>query len=146
MPSGTLLLRLIRGLSITFVRFFMYYLFHFLAKYVMQANEAFLLFQCSICRSPFFFLSPFLKIVRLCWGVRKIYHSHHERFDTKFATATQEKHNPSTASAASTLVRGGGISRKIIKRPNAQQTAWFHSTPLTSTHTRSFSTTYTSYK
>ena len=120
--------------------------FHFLAKCAMQADDAFCYFNVVFFVPPFSFRSPLYNCTFDAEEfVKSVVHKM-SGVDFCATTATQEKHNPSTASAASTLVRGGGISRKIIKRPKAQQTAWFHSTPLTSTHTRNFSTTFTSYK
>ena len=146
MPSNTPLFAFNSGVEYYIRKVFIVLFFHFLAKCAMQADDAFCYFNVVFFVPPFSFRSPLYNCTFDAEEfVKSVVHKM-SGVDFCAATATQEKHNPSTASAASTLVRGGGISRKIIKRPKAQQTAWFHSTPLTSTHTRNFSTTFTSYK
>ena len=60
MPSDTPFLPLIRALSITFVRFLLYYFFHFLAKCAMQADDAFCYFNVVFFAPPCSFCSPFV--------------------------------------------------------------------------------------
>ena len=60
MPSGTPFLPLIRALSITFVRFLLYYFSIFLAKCAMQADDAFCYFNVVFFVPPFSFCSPFV--------------------------------------------------------------------------------------
>ena len=75
-------LLLIRALSITFVRFLLYYFFHFLAKCAMQADDAFCYFNVVFFAPPCSFCSPFCIIVRL------MQRSSTNRSSTRWAVST----------------------------------------------------------
>ena len=96
----------------------------------------FLLFQCSIFRSPLFFLFPFL--YNCTFDAEEFDKSVvHKMSAVDFcgATAPEKEQHVSTTSATFSLEGRGGISRKMIKGPQYKQTASLFLSEPTLTHT-----------
>ena len=147
MPSGTPFLPLIRALSITFVRFLLYYFSIFLAKCAMQADDAFCYFNVVFFAPPFFLSFPFL--YNCTFDAEEFDKSVvHKMSAVDFcgATAPEKEQHVSTTSATFSLEGRGGISRKMIKGPQYKQTASFSFRAHPYTHSKSFVATYTSYE
>ena len=104
MPSGTPFLPLIRALSITFVRFLLYYFSIFLAKCAMQADDAFCYFNVVFFAPPFFLSFPFL--YNCTFDAEEFDKSViHKMSAVDFcgATAPEKEQHPSIISATSSL-------------------------------------------
>ena len=138
MPSGTPFLPLIRALSITFVRFLLYYFSIFLAKCAMQADDAFCYFNVVFFAPPFFLSFPFL--YNCTFDAEEFDKSVvHKMSAVDFcgATAPEKEQHVSTTSATFSLEGRGGISRKMIKGPQYKQTASFSFRAHPYTHSKS---------
>ena len=107
----------------------------------------FVRFQCSIFRSPIFLVVPLL--YNCTFDAEEFDKSVvHKMSAVDFcgATAPEKEQHVSTTSATFSLEGRGGISRKMIKGPQYKQTASFPFRAHPYTHSKSFVTTYMSYK
>ena len=129
MPSGTPFLPLIRALSITFVRFLLYYFS------IFQLNVQCKPMMLFVISMQYFSLPLFLFVPHLhnCTFdaeefVKSVVHKM-SGIDFCASTVPQKEQHPSIISATFSLEGRGGISRKMIKGPQYKRTASFFPSP-----------------